>query len=228
MLLAQRRLQVGNLELAEGDIIREFAGRSWGPLMSTAAVVRLSPNAVNSVLTAAMPVDDSADPEPGVLVGSDIQPAMIDAASGHYSIGDLVSKAFRNSGLSLIAWNALPVGARETLIWAGSVLDGEGIPKLESYDDGQSPAGPGDPPDGPHMLFDPERHSLKYRGSVAGYWIVDDEGGNVAQINKADFQWLKGFAKDGASAYVRLAEPEGADPGAGVEARVGGGQAEAA
>jgi hypothetical protein len=161
------------------------------------------------------------------LLGSDIQPAVIDADQGHYSLGDLVSTAFRNSGLSLVAWNALPDPARETLIWAESVLDGEGVPKLAPYDDGFAPAGPGDPPEGPHMLFEPGRHSLKYRGVVAGYWIVEG-GKNVAQIDKAEYKRLKICAKEGTSAYVGLTEREGEDPGAGDHAKGGGDQAAAA
>ncbi len=227
MLLAQRPMTVGRVLLAEGDLIKEFDGRSWRPLLSTAAVVKLSSNSINSVLNAAMPLDDSADPESGVLKGSDIQPPAISSGPGHYFLADLVTTAFRNSGLSLVAWNALPDPARETLIWAESVLDGSGVPKLESYDQEVAPAGPGDPPEGPHMLFEPGRHSLKYRGSVVGYWIVEGDG-NVAQIDKADYQRLKDCAREGSSAYVELTEREGEGSGPGAEARVGGDQAAAA
>ena len=213
--------------LAEGDVIREHVGRSWGPLISTAAVVKLSSNAINSVLMEAMPFDETAEHEPGVLIGSDIQPAVIDADPAPYSIGALVSTAFKNSGLSLVAWNALPDSARETLIWAESVLDGDDIPTLSAHDAEDAPAGPGDPPEGPHMLFDPERHSLKYRGSVVGYWIVEGDA-NVARIDRAEYQRLKVCDKSGMSAYVELTEGDDEDPMAGAEAGNSGGQAAAA
>jgi hypothetical protein len=215
MLLAQRILTVGRGDVAEGDVIKDHLGRSWGPLLSTAAVVELSDNAINSVLREAMPFDEAANPEGGVLRGSDIQPAMVNTDPGHYSLGDLVSTAFQSSGLSLIAWNALPDSTRETLIWAESVLDGDDIPILAAYDADAAPAGPGDPPEGPHMLFDPKRHFLKYRGAVVGYWIVEGDDANVAQIDKAEYQRLKVCEKSGASAYVELTEREGEEPGAG-------------
>ncbi len=227
MLLAQRALIVGNDMLAEGDVIREHVGRSWRPLMSTAAVIEISGNAINSVLREAMPFDEAANPEGGVLIGSDIQPAAIDMEPGHCSLGDLVSTAFRNSGLSVVAWNAIPSPARETLIWAESVLDGDDIPTLAAYDDEAAPAGPGDPPEGPHMLFDPERHSLKYRGSVVGYWIVEGEA-NVAQIDKTEYQRLKVCDRAGLSAYVELTERDDEDSGTGAEAGGVGDQAAAA
>ncbi len=227
MLIAQRALTVGLGELAEGDVIKDHVGRSWGPLMSTAAVVKLSDNAINSVLVEAMPFDEAAVPEGGVLNGSDIQPAVIDADPGHYFIENLVSTAFQNSGLSVVAWNALPAPARETLIWAESVLDGNDVPTLAAYDAEVAPAGPGDPPEGPHMLFDPARHSLKYRGSVVGYWIVEG-GENVAQIDKAEYQRLKVCDKAGMSAYVELTEGDDEDSGAGAEAGESGDQAAAA
>ncbi len=227
MLIALKPLTVGRVALAEGDVILDFAGRCWGRLMSTSAVVKLSPNAINSVLMEAMPFDETAEHEGGVLIGSNIQPAEINADPGHYSLGDLVSTAFRNSELSLIAWNALPASARETLIWAESVLDGDDIPALAAYDDEAAPAGPGDPPEGPHILFDPERHSLKYRGAVVGYWIVDGDA-NVAQISKAEYGRLKICHKAGMSAYVELTERDDEDSGAGAALGDSGDQAAAA
>ncbi len=227
MLIAQRPMTVDRVLLAEGDLITDIDGRSWRPIISTAPVVELSRNAINSVLNAAMPIDDAADPESGVLKGSDVQPAVIDSDPGHYSLGDLVSTAFRNSGLSLIAWNALPASARETLIWAESVLNGDDIPILAAYDDEAAPAGPGDPPEGPHILFEPERHSLKYRGSVVGYWIVEGDA-NVAQIDRAEYQRLKRFAQDGMMAYVELIEGDAKVLGADAALGESGDQAAAA
>lgn len=220
MYVANCALNLGSGSAVAGDVI-EPAGANFGPWVSLGKITQLSDLAVANILRAAMPGSCEIGVDGAAIEGSNIHPDLIAWEDEDVPLGELVSGAFERSGLSPIAWNALPGATRETLIWAEFQLSGELTPALEASDTLAGPA-PDEPPEGPHFTFDPAVHGLKYRGTVAGYWIVDSEDGaldidaNLLNVDKETYGRLKIAAKAGKIAYVGAAEP--VEGGAGGDA----------
>lgn len=211
MYLANCSLNLGSGPVVEGDVI-EAAGANFGPWVSLGKITELSDRAVANILRAAMPGEGVIGDEE-TIEGSDIQPSLIEWDTGEgLPLGDLVCAAFERSGLSVAAWNALPGATTETLIWAEFQLADGPVPKLLAFDTGDSPV-PDEPPEGEHFVFDPAIHWLKYRGSVAGYWVTDLDGENVQRVTKEVYGRLKVAGEKNKVAYVAAAEAFEGDAG---------------
>ena len=210
MYVANCALNLGSGPVIDGDVINP-AGANFGPWVSLGKITQLSDRAVANILRAAMPAMIGANGE--MIEGSDLHPSLIEGHDDEITLSELAREAFDRSGLSPAAWNALPTGARDTLIWAEFQLSGEATPALEASESIAGPA-PDDPPEGPHFTFDPAVHGLKYRGTVAGYWILGpdhqslDLDANMLNVDKETYGRLKIAAKAGKLAYVATAEPD--------------------
>jgi hypothetical protein len=217
MYLANCALNLGIGPVIAGDVI-DAAGANFGPWVSLGKITQLSDRAVENVLRAAMPGLCEIG-EGFTIKGSDLHPALIAWEDEDVPLSEMVGGAFGRSGLSPVAWNALPSATRDTLIWAEFQLSGEPTPALEAADSVEGPA-PDAPPEGEHFTFDPALHGLKYRGKVGGYWITGhDRTVNILEVEKETYGRLKDAEKAGKVAYVLAADIVEGEAGAGAPAR---------
>jgi hypothetical protein len=204
MYIANCGLNLGSGPVVEGDVI-EAAGANFGPWVGLGKITQLSDRAVANILRAAMPGLCEIG-EGFTIKGSDLHPALIAWEDEDVPLTEMVGGAFGRSGLSPVAWNALPSATRDTLIWAEFQLSGEPTPALEAADSVEGPA-PDAPPLGEYFTFDPALHGLKYRGKVGGHWITGhDRSVNILKVEKETYGRLKVAEKAGKVAYVVAAD----------------------
>lgn len=209
MYVATASLTIGKKVLPPGTILPNDPTRNFRSLVDSRRVLDIPDDAVAAIAAHCL---DAERGQKGRLLGSDIQPSVVAQPDGeNVPLGDLVRAAVERAHLSAMGWNALPQPAREMLIHAEISLWAMGaIPAADAAEGASAPdAGPGDPPDGPHVLFDPAEHGLKYQGKVVGHTIVSGAGEIVARVSKETYADLKKAANKGRTAYAAIVDDEG-------------------
>lgn len=202
MYVSLATLTIGKKQVPPGTVLDPDPARNFRSLLDSRRVIEVPDKAIKAILRRCLAASHGRT---GQILGSDIQPNVIDIDGEPVALGELVRKAFERSGLSAIGWNALPGPAREMLLWAEAALWGEELDEMPASDRAQrddEPVGPA--PDGPSLLFDPAEHGLKYQGSVVGHTIVSGSGAVVARVSKETYGALKKAAQKGRSMHAPI------------------------